>query len=612
MKMSGVIRLAGVLAAALAVVGMIAAVMASSKWEERVGGAKKVRVIREAEITVDGTTEFRTLPLRIGSLAPGTSVTAAYTIESDGNSCIQVRSAFAPLEVEIDGRTVYRFGAKGSRPSFMKDPGTMIRWIQVEEAGRHRVTLHFTSPNSRTALVVSAILLSNQSGLLRYYMNHMGPAMSESAVLVVAGILLAFLSLFVIPLEKQGALLLWVGLFALSTGVWGVSGCDMALLYLNDPNLMYVLSYLSFFVMLLPLERFLMDSIGFCHPLPFRILNDTLLGASAAAIILQLVGIVMFTESVWFFQLFLIVSLLSFTAGIVYEAVRRRNRTALAMLVPMVILLTASLLELHFYRKSVGYSDSRYFLTGAVVFCFCMSIVGAFSIRSSVLIRRREQVQEYEIFLLQRELTEQQKYQAAVLQQEERLRRQRHDFRHQLTVLKEYSLKGEKEELNRFIDLMIKSIPKNRDVRYCENRAVNAVISYYASACSEMGVQPEIRVTVPPHLTTVQERDLSVLFGNLLENAMEACQRMQDTGKRFIRLTSVMHLNTLVIRMENSYSGRLRRWGRFYLSGKRDEVGIGLTSIASIADAAGGNASFYPEGDVFVSDVYLTLETEEN
>jgi hypothetical protein len=73
-----------------------------------------------------------------------------------------------------------------------------------------------------------------------------------------------------------------------------------------------------------------------------------------------------------------------------------------------------------------------------------------------------------------------------------------------------------------------------------------------------------------------------------------------------------MHLNTLVIRMENSYSGRLRRWGRFYLSGKRDEVGIGLTSIASIADAAGGNASFYPEGDVFVSDVYLTLETEEN
>ena len=54
MKMSGVIRLSGVLAAALAVVGMIAAVMACSKWEERVGGAKKVRVIREAEITVDG------------------------------------------------------------------------------------------------------------------------------------------------------------------------------------------------------------------------------------------------------------------------------------------------------------------------------------------------------------------------------------------------------------------------------------------------------------------------------------------------------------------------------------------------------------------------------
>ena len=68
-----------------------------------------------------------------------------------------------------------------------------------------------------------------------------------------------------------------------------------------------------------------------------------------------------------------------------------------------------------------------------------------------------------------------------------------------------------------------------------------------------------------------------------------------------------MHMGHLVIHMENSMTGKPRKWGHFYISSKREEVGIGLTSIANIAAMYDGNAEFRCEGNRFISDVYLTI-----
>ncbi len=71
-------------------------------------------------------------------------------------------------------------------------------------------------------------------------------------------------------------------------------------------------------------------------------------------------------------------------------------------------------------------------------------------------------------------------------------------------------------------------------------------------------------------------------------------------------------MGNLIIHMENSMDGKIRKWGRFYLSSKRPEVGIGLSSIANIAEMHGGNAEFHGENGVFVSDVYMELFPQDN
>lgn len=227
--------------------------------------------------------------------------------------------------------------------------------------------------------------------------------------------------------------------------------------------------------------------------------------------------------------------------------------------------------------------------------------------------------------LMNEEIMEQKKYQDTLLDHEKQLRRLRHDYRHQITVLQEFVQNGEVEELSGYLARMMQAIPRSSGVRYTQNIAVNAVVAYYASRAKEEGVQTEIDLQLPARLSMDMEQSICVVFGNLLENACEAVERMdggddgdfagaengEERGKRFIRLSAVEHMGNLIIHMENSMDGKIRRWGRVYISSKRQEIGIGLSSIANIAEMHGGNAAFHGEHGVFVSDVYMKLFPED-
>jgi sensor histidine kinase regulating citrate/malate metabolism len=234
-----------------------------------------------------------------------------------------------------------------------------------------------------------------------------------------------------------------------------------------------------------------------------------------------------------------------------------------------------------------------------------MCINAALQVRRGIRLRLKEEQQEFEIHLLEYQIKEQRKHQQALVENQKKLRRQRHDLRHQLTVIRDYNLENRRKELDDFIESLLADIPLIREVRYCENDAVNAVIAYYISGASREGIRTDVQIAVPQKIRDVSDKALCIIFGNLLENAIEACQRMTPESEKYIRLRSMIHLDTLVITMENTYNGKVRKWGKKFVSSKREEIGIGLSSIESIVKAVDGEARFEPEETVFRSMVYL-------
>ena len=144
---------------------------------------------------------------------------------------------------------------------------------------------------------------------------------------------------------------------------------------------------------------------------------------------------------------------------------------------------------------------------------------------------------------------------------------------------------------------------------------MNAVISYYTQMAENMGAKVRVDLALPRNISHSMEQNLCVVFGNLLENAAEAIGRIKS-GKDHsgeeennISLSAVVHMGNLVIHMENSMSGKPKKWGRFFVSSKRAEVGIGLTSIANIAGLYNGDAEFSCENGRFISDVYFVFDS---
>jgi len=183
---------------------------------------------------------------------------------------------------------------------------------------------------------------------------------------------------------------------------------------------------------------------------------------------------------------------------------------------------------------------------------------------------------------------------------------QRHDLRHQLAVVKGYNDSGDAESLSAYLDELIAGIPASDEKALCENFAVNALTHYYLSFAANSGVKTSIRLSVPKKTGRVRDRDLSIIVGNLLENAIEACKR-QTHGERFIKLNSRIHKDTLTFTMDNSFDGNYEEQDGVFFSRKRDGEGTGLSSVRAIARKYGGDARFEARENVFMSSVYVVM-----
>jgi sensor histidine kinase regulating citrate/malate metabolism len=97
---------------------------------------------------------------------------------------------------------------------------------------------------------------------------------------------------------------------------------------------------------------------------------------------------------------------------------------------------------------------------------------------------------------------------------------------------------------------------------------------------------------------------LCVLFGNLLENALEACRRL-DADEKYIRFAVNQNKGFITVVSDNSFDGGTIKDGGIFHSRKRPGPGIGTASIKAIAGKYGGYAEFSAEKREFRVSVVL-------
>ncbi len=181
-------------------------------------------------------------------------------------------------------------------------------------------------------------------------------------------------------------------------------------------------------------------------------------------------------------------------------------------------------------------------------------------------------------------------------------RRAKHDVRHHIALIQEYLNRGELDALRRYLDRYSASLPDDSLVRFCENAAANAVLLYFAQQAKDNDTDYIVKADIPGDIF-VSDTDISVLFGNLLENALDACRKEKDDDRRIVVRASLTG-SSLCVTVDNTFTGTLKHTGSGELiSTKHKGRGLGTQSVRSIAAHYGGVCRFEVKDDMFCASV---------
>lgn len=140
---------------------------------------------------------------------------------------------------------------------------------------------------------------------------------------------------------------------------------------------------------------------------------------------------------------------------------------------------------------------------------------------------------------------------------------------------------------------------------YCADKIVNAILLDREKTAEQEKVSFDIQIQPGLDVTFLEELDRIVLFGNLLDNAIEAASK---TEKGYVKVDIYMGNKALLVcRIENNFKILPKKRMQEYLSIKDGfGHGYGLKNVRRIAEKYHGNLYLEEQGETFISVLTLS------
>lgn len=122
--------------------------------------------------------------------------------------------------------------------------------------------------------------------------------------------------------------------------------------------------------------------------------------------------------------------------------------------------------------------------------------------------------------------------------------------------------------------------------RYCENPLVNSILTIKSRAAQEKGISTDFRVWLDREID-IDSIDLCSLFCNLIDNALEACDRIEGgyPPKR-VTVKAEMRAGCLILQVQNTYirGVNVQEWNEEHRlpetsKKQKEEHGLGLKLV---------------------------------
>ncbi len=177
-----------------------------------------------------------------------------------------------------------------------------------------------------------------------------------------------------------------------------------------------------------------------------------------------------------------------------------------------------------------------------------------------------------------------------------------HDLKHQIAALNGRIDPRELSDIQEMVEIYDSGMNTG-------NAALDIVLSNKSLLCQSKRIVATCIVD-GKQLAFMPEADIYSLFSNIMDNAIEAVERLEDSEKRVVCLTVTARNSFILIHQENYYEGELTFVDGLPQTVKEDKQyhGFGMRSIRALIEKYGGDLHLEVQEGVYVLDILLPVE----
>lgn len=259
---------------------------------------------------------------------------------------------------------------------------------------------------------------------------------------------------------------------------------------------------------------------------------------------------------------------------------------SILFVVDVVLLILGRLYHVKLVRMVTGKENMQ----GALAAISLFSIMFIIFIVVILLLINKMMQKENELLLMRDEMLRQ-NYQELEYRLEQ-TRRLNHDIKNHFLVLKEYEKTKNYEAIHDYLQEMEKNYEDVAIYTWTGNRIVDCILEQKKEYSKKKGIQFQIE-SIPIRTWKLNDGELCSLFGNLLDNAIEACERIKEDS-RSIKIQIEKQGRMIFVRIQNTIAQKPLMKNGKPVSDKTDKKlhGYGLRNVERIIKKYEGEITY--------------------